>query len=104
MRRLSDIHVQRGRLLERITTQRYFLAAEIQPVHVALDKVDAVRARVRLGVDYVKRNPVIAGVAFAVLATMNFRRTVRLAQRGFLLWRTWLAVRQKLLLMGWPRL
>ena len=99
MRRLNEIHLERGRLLERITTQRYFLAAEIQPVHAALIKLDIVRVRARQGLDYIKQHPLFALAAVAVLATLNIRRTLRLAQRGFFFWRTWRALRQQFMLV-----
>ena len=50
-RRLNDVLLERGRLLERITTQRYVLINEVQPVHATLDKVDHFRAQVQLGVE-----------------------------------------------------
>ncbi len=99
MRRLNEIHLQRGRLLERITTQRYFLTAEMRPVHAALNKVDAVRVGAQRGLEYVKRHPVFALIAVGVLVSLNFRRTLRLAQRGFVLWRTWRALRQQFMLV-----
>lgn len=105
MRRLNELHLERGRLLERITTQRYVLINEVQPVRVALDKVDYARAQVRAGVAYVRRYPVVAGLAAAVLAVLNFRRTVRLARRGFVAWRTWRMLRERfagLAGIGWP--
>ena len=40
MPQLNDLRLQRGRLLERITTQRYVLIAEVRPVQVALGRVD----------------------------------------------------------------
>ena len=104
-RRLNDVLLERGRLLERITTQRYVLINEVQPVHAALDKVDHVRAQVRAGVAYVKRYPAVAGVAVALLAALNFRRAFRLARRGFMAWRTWRMLRERfagLSGVGWP--
>ncbi len=105
MRRLNEVHLERGRLLERITTQRYVLINEVQPVRAALDKVDHVRAQVEVGVGYVKRYPAVAGLAAVVLAVMNFRRTVRLVQRGFVAWRMWRMLRERfagLAGIGWP--
>ena len=40
-----------------------------------------------------------------VLAVMNFRRTVRLVQRGFVAWRMWRMLRERfagLAGIGWP--
>ena len=95
MRRLSDIRLRRGMLLERITTQRYFLAAEIQPAHAALDHIDSVRTRVRTGIDYIKRHRLFFGLTVATLAILNGRRTFRLVRRGFFAWKTWQTLRQR---------
>lgn len=102
MRSLSDIRQQRGCLLERITTQRYMLMAEVQPVRHVLDKTDHVFSHIRSGVDYVKRYPAVAGLVVAVLMTVNARRVWRVARRGFVVWRTWRMVRERLALSGWP--
>ena len=95
MRRLSDIHMQRGMLLERIATQRYFVAAEIRPVQTTLDRVDEARVCFRTGIERVKRHPLLVGISVAVLATLNFRRALRLAQRSFFVWRTWRTLQQR---------
>lgn len=97
MRRLNDILLQRGMLLERIATQRYFIAAEIRPVRTALDRVDLIRAQIRMAVEHVKRSPLLAGVAVATLVALNFRRTFRLARRGFVIWKTWQTLRQRIM-------
>ena len=102
IRRLNELHVQRGRLLERITTQRYVLIAEVQPVRAALDKTDSVLAQIRTGVAYVKRYPAVAGLAVAVMFAFNFRRVIRVARRGFVLWKTWRMIRERLVPSGWP--
>lgn len=99
--RLNELHLERGRLLERITTQRYVLMNEVQPVRVALERVDSVVDMVRAGVDTVKRYPAVAGVAAAVLCIFNFRRVFRVARRGFMVWRTWKTVRERLMAAGW---
>lgn len=97
MRRLSDIQFQRGMLLERITTQRYFLAAEIQPVHAALNRIDSVRARIHAGIDYIKRYRLFVGLTVTALTVLNVRRAFRLARRGFFVWKTWQTLRQRFL-------
>lgn len=102
MRRLNDLHLERGRLLERITTQRYVLINEVQPVRAALDKVDFVRAQVQAGVDYIKRYPAVAGLAMALVAILNVRRAFRWGRRGFFVWKTWRSVRERLMAVGWP--
>ena len=102
MRSLNEILVQRGRLLERVTTQRYFLMAQVQPVRKALDRTDRALAQVQAGVAYIKRYPAVAGVALAVMCAFNVRRVFRLARRGFIVWRTWRMLRERVAAFGWP--
>lgn len=99
--RLNELHLERGRLLERITTQRYVLINEVQPVKTVLGRADHVLDAVRAGIDTVKRYPAVAGVAAAVLCVFNARRVFRLARRGYFVWRTWRSVRERLMASGW---
>ena len=102
MRSLNDIHLDRGRLLERVTTQRYILIAEVQPVRRSCERADSILDHVRAGVDYIKRYPAVAGVMVAVIMTFNIRRVWRIARRGFVVWRAWRTVWERLTLVGWP--
>ena len=102
MPRLDEIRLQRGRLLERITTQRYVLINEVQPLRRTLNQVDQFRQGVRDLSAWVKRNPVTVGLVTAVLVAFNIRRTWRLTRRGFFLWRFWRAMRNAPL-SGWQR-
>ena len=95
MRRLNDIQLQRGMLLERTTTQRYFLSAETQPVQAALNRIDVARTYINTGIRYVKRYPLLAGLAVATLTILNGRRVFRLARRSFFVWETWRTLRQR---------
>ena len=97
----NEILLQRGRLLERVTTQRYILMAQVQPVRKALDRTDLVLAQIRAAVAYVKRYPVVAGVATAAIFVLNFRRVFRIARRGFVFWRTWRMIRERIMQAGW---
>ena len=99
--RLNELHLERGRLLERITTQRYVLINEVQPVKAVLGRADQAVDVVRTGVDTLKRYPALAGVAAAVLCVFKPRRVFRLARRGFFVWRTWRSVRERLMASGW---
>lgn len=104
MPRLTEIRLQRGRLLERITTQRYVLIAEVQPVRRALGRVDSARATLRCIADQARRYPAVIGLLTAALFALNIRRTLRLARRGFFAWRTWRLLRQQFLpLTNWWR-
>ena len=100
MPQLNDLRLQRGRLLERITTQRYVLIAEVRPVQVALGRVDTARAVLRRAGGYVRQNPGPVGLLTAVLFAFNIRRALRLARRGFVIWRTWRMLRRQLSPLG----
>ena len=97
MNRLTELHVQRGRLLERITAQREALCYEVQPVQAALDATDRIVAYVRSGVAYVKSHPGLTAVAVAVLLVLRGRRILSFAKRGFFLWKTWRTLRDRFL-------
>ena len=86
--RLTELHVRRGRLLERIATQRAMLSYDAEPVRLALDKVDRVLFRVHSATDYLKRHPGIAGLALAILFALRAKRVWRWGRRAFIVWRT----------------
>jgi hypothetical protein len=89
-----DIALQRGRLIERIATQRSFLGHQMQPVQQALDKVDRTRALVLMGGAFVRTHPGTVAAIVAVLALLKPRRAWRWGRRGFIAWRTWLSLRK----------
>jgi len=92
-RRLLDIGVRRGRLLERIAAQRRELTAELRPLGAALQTTDHALQKLRSGVDYVKAHPATFAAAFLVLLLLKPRRVWRWTQRGIVAWRTWQLVR-----------
>ena len=94
--RLTELHLRRGRLLERIATQRAMLSYDAIPVSDALDKVDRAIARVQSVTNYVKRHPGIAGLALAVLFALRTKRVWRWSRRAFIAWRTLRAFSDKL--------
>ncbi len=98
-RQLNELHLRRGRLLERIAAQRRDLTEAMVPVRTALATTDRVVAYVRNGVAYVKAHPSIALIAVAALFVLKTGRTLRWARRGFFAWRTWQALRDR-----WPML
>jgi len=98
--RLNELHLQRGRLLERIATQRAALSYEVQPVHAALDKADRLLDRVHAVTNYVKRHPSVTALAVAALFVLKGKRIWRWSSRIFSVWRTWRALRDELLLFG----
>lgn len=100
-RRLNDVHLRRGRLLERIATQRADLVQQTQPLRAALYTADRAVAHVQAGIDYVKRHPSIAAVAVAALFFMRAGRVWRWTKRGFLAWQTLRMFGDKLAGLGW---
>ena len=98
--RLNDLHLRRGRLLERIATQRTALSFELEPVAARLETVDHMVARVQAAVDYVKTHPAVVALAFAVVAITKPRRTLRWSRRAYGVWQTWLVLRDRVRVMG----
>ncbi|WP_153110663.1 YqjK-like family protein [Propionivibrio limicola] len=99
-RRLDEILVKRGRLLERIAAQRAELGRQSQPVVMALSRVDRAVGRIRSGVSFVKSHP--AWVAIAMTALIAFRpsRLWRWTRRGFSVWQIWRTVRSRFMSVG----
>ncbi len=101
---LIELHLRRGRLLERIAAQRADLAQQAQPVRVALFTTDRALAHVQAGIDYVKRHPSIAAIAVAALFFMKAGRLWRWTKRSFVAWRILRVFSDKLFALGWrPR-
>ena len=99
-RRLNELHLQRGRLLERIASQRLQLSQEAQPAYVVLSKADHVLDSVQAAAYYVKQHSGMVMLAVAGLFFMNKGRLWRLAKRGFFAWQAFQAVREKLFMFG----
>ena len=98
--RLAEIRLRRGRLLERIATQRVVLSREVQPVQALLFSVDRVLARAQSVTDYFKQHPSLVAIGVGALFVMRSRRLWRWAKGGFFAWRTWLALRDGLFNFG----
>ena len=96
-RRLTELHIERGKLLERITTQRYFLARAAVPVEEALGRVDGVVERVGSATRYVRQHPgLIAAGLGGLLLLLRKERSLRWARRGFVLWQALRALGSRL--------
>lgn len=98
--RLIEIGIRRGRLIERIASQRTLLGEQLAPVRSALHGADRGIAGLRAGIDYIRQHTTIVLAAAALLTIVTPRRSWRWAQRGFLVWRTWRAVRRQLAMLG----
>ncbi|EXI74377.1 MAG: hypothetical protein AW07_01919 [Candidatus Accumulibacter sp. SK-11] len=97
---LIDLAVERGRLLERISSQRQLLAQQLQPVGAAMGAADRVVASARRCGDYLKRHPELVATSVAVLVILRPSRVWRWGRRGFFAWRTWRMLRRELSDLG----
>jgi hypothetical protein len=97
---LIDIGIRRGRLLERIASQRTALARQLEPVRSVLSVADRGLASLRTATDSVRQHPGLALAALTLLAIVKPRRAWRWARRGFVAWRAWLALRDQLEVFG----
>lgn len=91
--RINELRLQRGRLLERIATQRTTLIRDLQPIAASLATADRLLARVRAGSDYIQQHPRVTALALTVLVVTRPRRAWRWAKRGLLAWQTWRTLR-----------
>lgn len=94
--RLIDISLRRGRLIERIASQRDRLTLQMQPIGSALHTADRAAVAVRTGSNYLQRHPGQVVAAIALLGIMKPRRVWRWARRGFIAWQTWRGLRAQL--------
>lgn len=99
-RQLNEIHLRRGRLLERIAVQRADLGRAMHPVRASLSGIDRVVGRFRSISDYVKRHPSIAALAVAGLFAVRTEYAWRWTKRAFFAWRAWRAFGDKLTALG----
>ncbi|HRF72214.1 MAG TPA: YqjK-like family protein [Accumulibacter sp.] len=97
---LIDLAVERGRLIERISSQRQRLGQELQPIGEALQGADRVLTGVRKGCGYVQEHPEVVAVGVALLIVVQPRRVWRWSKRGFVAWRTWRMVRSQIADLG----
>ena len=100
---LIELSLQRGRLQERIATQRATLATQLRPVADALETTDRALAGARRGVDYVKRHPGQVGAAVALLALLRPKGVWRWGRRAFVAWGLWKKARRTLAATGLGR-
>jgi hypothetical protein len=95
-RQIAELHVHRGRLLERIALQRAVLADQCYPVHAALDRTDRVFGSIQATVYYLRTHPLgSAALAFAALYIVKPARAWRWSARAFSAWQTWRALRER---------
>lgn len=95
-----DLAVERGRLLERISSQRQLLTQQLQPLGEAMGTADRVVAGARRCGDYLKRHPELVATGVAVLVILRPSRVWRWSSRALLAWRTWRMLRRELSDLG----
>lgn len=87
--RLTELYVQRGRLRERIGTQRGQLAKELAPLRNALGLADRTSALLRQAQQWMSAHPaVVTGLAVA-LVVWRPRAVLRSLRWSYSLWRKW---------------
>ena len=91
--RLIELHQQRGRLLERIATQRGELALQVEPLGRMFELGERVAGLAREVRAFALRHPVAVAAAAGALVLLRPRAVLRWSGRGLLAWRTWRSVR-----------
>lgn len=91
-RRLIELHLQRGQLIECIASQRGTLTRQLAPVRATLDTTDRALAAVRDSACYLRQRPAAVAALAAALFALKSRMLWRWLQRGFLVWRSWRAL------------
>ncbi|MCM8596061.1 YqjK-like family protein [Accumulibacter sp.] len=97
---LIELAVQRGRLIERIGSQRERLGEQFQPLGNGLATADRVIGALRQGRDYLSGHPEVVVGTVAVLIVLRPGRVWRWARRGLTIWRNWRLVRHELAALG----
>ncbi|MDR2787621.1 MAG: YqjK-like family protein [Candidatus Accumulibacter sp.] len=92
-RRLDDLLLRRGRLIERIAGQRADLRRDFEPLVSALGKVDLACAGARRGAEYLRRHALATSVVAGFFLIFKGRTALRWGGRAFSLWRSWRALR-----------
>lgn len=91
--RINELHLRRGRLLERIAGQRATLTKDLRPVVAALDTTDRLLAHLRAGSDYFRQRPGIVVLAAAAFVAVKPSRVWRWTRRGLFAWQSWRRLR-----------
>lgn len=90
---LVELHVERGRLLERIASQRAALSVQLEPVQAAGDAAARALEGLRRAGAWMQANPLPAAGVLMLLVLARPRGAWRWARRSLALWRTWQALR-----------
>jgi hypothetical protein len=95
-RRIDELFLRRGRLIERISGQREVLRRDFEPVRAALGKVDFAVAGVYLGAEYLRRHALVASAVAGAFLIFKGKAALRWAGWVFSLWKSWRALESTL--------
>lgn len=101
--RLAELHRERGRLIERIASQRTALASQLVPVQKMAAAGDRAVSLAQGFIGYLKKRPLPVLVVAVALVLLKPNAAWRWAQRGLFVWRTWRALRTKVPQALWRR-
>ncbi len=95
-RKIDELLLKRGRLIERIAGQRAALRQDFVPVAQSLDTVDRGVAGIQAGLAYVHRHALAFSSAAEVLLLFRGKSALRWSARVFSLWKSWRVVQMAL--------
>lgn len=92
-KRLIELHLQRGRLLERIANQRHDLSVQLAPLERAVHIGDRVAAAADQCKVFVLEHPLTVTAAVATVVVLRPRGVLRWTRRALVAWRAWVTVK-----------
>lgn len=95
-RRLIELQLQRGRLLERMGQQRRTLAVQVLPVARALQVGERLASLFDRCKQFALQHPLAVAAAVGSVVLLRPSGVLRWTRRGFFAWRTWSAMRGSL--------
>lgn len=90
--RLIELHIERGRLLERIASQRHELAQQVMPLQRTLHFGDRLAAIGLQGKLFALQHPLAVAAALGAIVVLRPGFVLRWSRRAFVTWRTWTAM------------
>ncbi len=100
---LAELHRERGRLIERIASQRMTLASQLAPLLKVAVAGDRAASLLQGLVQYLKGRPLPVLMAAVALVLFNPKGAWRWAKRGVFVWRTWRTLRSRVGQSMWRR-
>ncbi len=95
-KRLIELQLQRGRLLERIANQRATLALQTRPLARSLHVGDRLESWLRRCTQIAVQHPVAVATVIGAMVVLRPTAVLRWTRRGFVAWRTWMTLRRAL--------